>query len=132
MIKELHFLPSRSACPKRMFGFYYVWNCTYYQTRSLLPTSVSKKALATGLVSQYVLLPALTILLIIIWSPPQGIALGMILVAACPGGNVSNFFSLMARGNVALSVTLTAITSVSAFLITPLSFLFWSSLSCRA
>lgn len=86
-----------------------------------------KKALATGLFSQYVLLPSLTILLILIWSPPQGIALGMILVAACPGGNASNFFSLLARGNVALSVTLTAITSVSAFIITPLNFLFWSS-----
>jgi BASS family bile acid:Na+ symporter len=51
----------------------------------------------------------------------------MILVAACPGGNASNFFSLMAKGNVALSVTLTAITSVTAFFMTPLSFLFWSS-----
>lgn len=86
-----------------------------------------KKALATGLFSQYILLPALTIVLILIWSPPQGIALGMILVAACPGGNASNFFSLLAKGNVALSVTLSAITSVMAFLFTPLSFLFWSS-----
>ncbi|MBK7651724.1 MAG: bile acid:sodium symporter family protein [Flammeovirgaceae bacterium] len=89
---------------------------------------VIKKGVGHRIVSQYVLLPALTIALIVIWSPPQGIALGMILVAACPGGNVSNFFSLIARGNVALSVTLTAITSVSAFLITPLSFLFWSSI----
>ncbi len=86
-----------------------------------------KKALATGIFSQYILLPGLTVLLILLWSPPQGIALGMIMVAACPGGNVSNFFSLLSRGNVALSVTLTAITSVTAFFMTPLSFFFWSS-----
>jgi len=86
-----------------------------------------KKALATGIFSQYILLPSLTVLLILLWSPSKGMALGMILVAACPGGNASNFFSLLARGNVALSVTLTAITSVTAFFMTPLSFLFWSS-----
>jgi len=93
----------------------------FYQLRH------QKKALATGLFTQYVLLPTLAILLILIWSPPTGMALGMILVAACPGGNASNFFSLMARGNVALAVTLTAISSVMAFLITPLNFLLWSS-----
>jgi BASS family bile acid:Na+ symporter len=52
----------------------------------------------------------------------------MILVAACPGGNASNFFSMLARGHIALSVTLSAITSVVCFLVTPASFFFWSSL----
>jgi BASS family bile acid:Na+ symporter len=86
-----------------------------------------KKAVVTGLLAQYLLLPVITILLILLWSPPDDVALGMILVAACPGGNASNFFSLLAKGNVALSVTLTAISSLSAFVVTPLSFLFWSS-----
>jgi BASS family bile acid:Na+ symporter len=86
-----------------------------------------KKALFTGILSQYVLLPSFTILLILIWAPPPAMALGMILVAACPGGNASNFFSLLARGNVALSVTLTALTSVTAFFMTPTTFIFWSS-----
>ena len=58
----------------------------------------------------------------------KGMALGMILVAACPGGNVSNFFSMLAKGNVALSVTLTAFSSLLAFIITPLNFFFWASL----
>lgn len=93
----------------------------FYQLRH------QKKALATGLFTQYILLPAVTVLLIHVWSPPPGIALGMILVAACPGGNASNFFSLMARGNVALAVTLTAFSSVMAFVITPLNFFLWSS-----
>lgn len=88
-----------------------------------------KKALLTGLASQYLLLPFLTYLLILILTPSPGIALGMILVAACPGGNVSNFFTLLARGNVALSVTLTAFSSLLAFVITPANFFFWSSLA---
>ncbi|HPH46410.1 MAG TPA: bile acid:sodium symporter family protein [Chryseolinea sp.] len=87
-----------------------------------------RKALLTGLFSQYILLPVITVILIYVLSPSNEIALGMILVAACPGGNASNFFSMLAKGNVALSVTLTAITSVSCFLVTPLSFFFWSSL----
>ncbi|MBX2964461.1 MAG: bile acid:sodium symporter family protein [Cyclobacteriaceae bacterium] len=94
----------------------------FYQLRH------QKKALFTGLLSQYVLLPALTCLLILILMPSPWIALGMLLVASCPGGNVSNFFTLISRGNVALSVTLTAFTSALAFIITPVSFLFWSSL----
>lgn len=88
----------------------------------------NKRAIITGLLAQYVLLPIITILLIYLLKPSAGIALGMILVAACPGGNASNFFSLLAKGNVALSVTLTAFTSLFAFLITPLSFFFFSSL----
>ncbi len=86
-----------------------------------------KKGLLTALFSQYVLLPIITIGLIILLEPSNDIALGMILVAACPGGNASNFFTVLAKGHVALSVTLTAITSLFCFLITPASFLFWSS-----
>jgi BASS family bile acid:Na+ symporter len=94
----------------------------FYQLRN------DKKALLTGLFCQYFLLPLITILLIYVISPPHDIALGMILVASCPGGNASNFFSMLARGHIALSVTLSAITSLICFLVTPASFFFWSSL----
>lgn len=87
-----------------------------------------KKALLTGLLSQIVLLPLLTVLLVLALPIEHGMALGMILVAACPGGNVSNFFTMLAKGNVALSVTLTAFSSLFAFVITPLNFFFWASL----
>ena len=87
-----------------------------------------KKAVAVGLVSQLVLLPVITVILIAVLPISTGMAMGMLLVACCPGGNVSNFYTQMARGNVALSVTLTAWSSLAAFLITPLSFLFWASL----
>ena len=51
------------------------------------------KAAVTGIVSQFVLLPVLTFALIWFAKPLPGLAMGMILVAACPGGNLSNFFS---------------------------------------
>jgi len=88
-----------------------------------------KKAVFTGLFSQLVLLPFLTLLLVMVLPIPKGFALGMILVAACPGGNVSNFFTSLAQGNVALSVALTAASSLLAFVLTPLNFFIWASLA---
>ena len=87
----------------------------------------NKKAVLTGLTSQFILLPAFTFLVVLIIKPP-GLALGMILVAACPGGNVSNFYSMVGKGNVALSVTLTAIATVVAAFTTPFNFSFWGGL----
>lgn len=86
------------------------------------------KASITGLVSQFILLPAVTFLLILLFRPQYSMALGMILVAACPGGNVSNFISHTAKANTALSVTLTAFSTVLAIVMTPFNFSFWSSL----
>ena len=86
------------------------------------------KSVFAGVVSQFILLPALTFLLVWIVDPLPGLALGMILVAACPGGNVSNFFSTVSNGNIALSVTLTAIATLSATFMTPLNFDFWGSM----
>lgn len=94
----------------------------FYQLRH------NKKALLTGFLSQYFLLPLITVILIFLLDPSPGLALGMILVAACPGGNASNFFTLLAKGNLALSVTLTAFSSLFAFILTPLGFFAWASL----
>jgi BASS family bile acid:Na+ symporter len=81
-----------------------------------------------GLVAQVLALPALTLLLSLVLAPTPSIALGLIVVAACPGGNVSNFLTLISRGDAALSVTLTALTSALAVVVTPASILFWASL----
>lgn len=86
------------------------------------------KAPLTGLTSQLILLPLLTIALIYLFSPPTSLALGMILVASCPGGNVSNFAVHLAKANAALSVILTSITTLGAILITPLYFTFLAPL----
>ena len=82
----------------------------------------------TGLVAQFLYLPAATFLLVLAVEPPPSIAMGLMLVAACPGGNVSNFYCYRAGGNTALSVTLTAIASLLAVLATPVNLAFWASL----
>lgn len=82
----------------------------------------------TGLFSQLIILPALTFGVVWLMRPAYPLALGMILVAACPGGNVSNFICHMAKGNAALSVTLTAITTVLAIVLTPLNYGLYSGL----
>ena len=79
-----------------------------------------------GVVSQVVILPLVTFLLILALRPPASIALGMIVVACCPGGAVSNLLTYLSRGNVAASVALTATSSMLAAILTPTSILFWS------
>jgi BASS family bile acid:Na+ symporter len=89
------------------------------------------KSLITGLISQFILLPAVTFLLIKIINPSPAVALGMILVAACPGGIVSNFITSLAKGNVALSISMTAFTTIAAIILTPANFALWGSLYIR-
>lgn len=86
------------------------------------------KPALVGIAAQFVVLPALTFLLVWVLQPIPSIALGMILVAACPGGNISNFMSMNAEGNTALSVTLTAVATVGAIVLTPLNLSFWGGL----
>ncbi|WP_334194373.1 bile acid:sodium symporter family protein [Pararhodobacter sp.] len=88
----------------------------------------SPKPVLVGLASQFLLLPALTYLLVIVAQPRPSVALGLILVAACPGGNISNFITHRAGGNAALSVSMTAIATVGAIVLTPLNIAFWGSL----
>lgn len=86
------------------------------------------KPVIIGVISQFILMPAMTFLIVMIAKLPVSISLGMLLVASCPGGNVSNFMTSVARGNVALSVSLTAIADLASIIMTPLSFTFWGNL----
>lgn len=86
------------------------------------------KILLVGVFSQFILLPALTFLAIILIKPYPSFALGMMMIAACPGGNVSNFYSKMAKGNAALSVSLTAFATLVCLVMTPFNLQFWGSL----
>lgn len=86
------------------------------------------KAVLTGIISQFLLLPAATFALVLLMTPRPSIALGMMLVAACPGGNISNFITHRAGGNAALSVSLTAFATLAAIFMTPLNTAFWASL----
>ncbi len=80
-----------------------------------------------GILCQFLALPLVTFLIVIIMRPEPSLALGMILVAACPGGNISNFITSFAGGNRALSVALTANATLLAVLFTPVNLSFWGS-----
>ena len=86
------------------------------------------KLVILGVVSQFVLLPFITFLLVILIKPQPSIALGMIMVAACPGGNISNFMTHLAKGNTALSISLTAFATFLAMFMTPFNFQFYGNL----
>jgi BASS family bile acid:Na+ symporter len=88
------------------------------------------KSIVVGLCSQLFALPALTFLVVIILSPfiTPMVAMGMILVAACPGGNISNFMSQLSKGNAELSISMTGVTTLISTLMTPFNFAFWGGL----
>jgi BASS family bile acid:Na+ symporter len=88
------------------------------------------KSAIVGLFSQVIALPMMTFLLVIVISRfiTPTVAMGMILVAACPGGNISNFMTSFSKGNTELSIGLTATTTLLATISTPLNFAFWGGL----
>ncbi len=86
------------------------------------------KSAIIGMISQFILLPAVTFAAIMLINPTPTVALGMILVAACPGGNISNFMTALGKGNVALSVSLTAVSTLAASFMTPLNFAMWGKI----
>ena len=86
------------------------------------------KIVLTGIISQFILLPLVTFIFIKLVNPMPSIALGMMMVAACPGGNISNFMTQMAKGNAALSVSLTAFATLVSLVMTPFNLHFWGNL----
>jgi BASS family bile acid:Na+ symporter len=91
---------------------------------------IKPKPVIIGFISQFFLLPMLTLGLVLAFGGnlTAGVAMGMILVAACPGGNISNFLSTHAKGNPALSVSLTAIATMLAIILTPFNFYLYGKL----
>jgi len=87
------------------------------------------KAITAGLSAQFIALPAITTVFTLLLNLPAGIELGMILVACCPGGAISNFVTHLAHGNTALSISMTAMASAIAIFMLPLNFVFWSSIN---
>jgi BASS family bile acid:Na+ symporter len=81
-----------------------------------------------GLVGQFILLPVLSLLLVYLFSPQASIALGMILVASCPGGNISNFLTHLSKGNTALSISMSGVSTLASAFMTPFLFILLSNL----
>jgi BASS family bile acid:Na+ symporter len=90
------------------------------------------RALAIGLLAHHVVFPAATYLLVLALEPRPSIALGMILVSSCPAGNISNFLAHLARGNTALSVSISTLSTLAAIVMTPLNVAFWGGLYAPA
>lgn len=103
-------------------GFIVFAVALHLDRRDLAQLRRQPRAAALGLTGQWLLLPLLSVGLIALLSPPPGIAAGMLLVAACPGGSMSNYFCLQAHGNVLLSVALTTVSTAMAALTLPVIF----------
>ena len=106
-----------------MFGV--ALGITFKDFKRLLKTP---KIVLTGIISQFILLPLVTFIFIKLVNPMPSIALGMMMVAACPGGNISNFMTQMAKGNAALSVSLTAFATLVSLFMTPFNLHFWGNM----
>ncbi|MBP6660998.1 MAG: bile acid:sodium symporter family protein [Chitinophagales bacterium] len=85
------------------------------------------KSVIVGCISQIIILPLFTFILVLLLKPSASIALGMLLVAACPCGNMSTYMSYLAKGFIPLSITITAISTLSASFTTPFNFYFYAS-----
>lgn len=82
----------------------------------------SPKAVAIGVAAQFVVMPSLAYMLCKVFNLPPEIAIGVILVGCCPGGTASNVITYMAKGNTALSVACTSVSTLLAPLLTPIIF----------
>ncbi|MDR1666093.1 MAG: bile acid:sodium symporter family protein [Bacteroidales bacterium] len=91
-------------------------------------------SIIAGICSQLLLLPLVTFLLCLLLKPmlSPSVAMGLILVAACPGGNISNFITTIAKGNISLSVGMSAFSTLVCVIMTPLNFSFWGNLYSSA
>jgi len=126
---QLNFDPSSLFVLKIVLGLVMFGLALDLRVQDFKNVAQDPKAPAIGLVAQFLLLPALTFLLVYVVDPAASIGLGMILVAACPGGNVSNFITYLAGGRTALSISMTAVSTVASVVMTPLNIAFWGSLN---
>lgn len=88
--------------------------------QDFIALSKAPKAILIGLVGQLLLLPVIAYLLVVWFNLSEHLAVGIMILAACPGGTSSNILSQLARANLALSVSLTAITTLVCVVTTPL------------
>lgn len=88
--------------------------------------------IVAGLFAQYAVMPGLTVLLTLALDVRGSVAIGMILVVCCPAGNLSNILTHRSRGDVALSVSLTGVSTIAAVVVTPIALAFWCGLNPAA
>jgi len=126
---QLNFNPQGLFIINLAIGLMMLWVALEMKMDDFKRILVAPKAPLIGLGAQFILLPAFTFLLTRLLRLPPSISLGMILVAACPGGNLSNIITYLARGNCAISVSMTAVSTIAAVIMTPLNLSLWGSLN---
>jgi BASS family bile acid:Na+ symporter len=126
---RLNFNPAGIAIINGAIGLMMLGVALELKTADFKRIILSPKAPLIGLAAQFILLPAFTFLLVLLIKPHPSIALGMMLVAACPGGNLSNIITYLANGNSAVSISMTAVSTVAAIIMTPFNIAFWGSLN---
>lgn len=89
--------------------------------------SKNPKGVIIGVIAQFVVMPSIAFLLVKLFQLPPDLAIGVILVGACPGGTSSNVMTYLARGNTALSVACTTISTLLAPILTPAVFYLFAS-----
>lgn len=126
---QFQFSPTSGLAVAVMVGFLVfamALDLTWDQFRGVLRRP---KAPAIGLLAQFIVLPAVAFGIGMLLAAAPSIALGLLLVTCCPAGALSNYLTGVARGSVATSVSMTAISTVSSLAVTPLLFAFWASMN---
>jgi BASS family bile acid:Na+ symporter len=129
---SLHFSPESLRVLNFAVAFLMFAVSLYIENEQVAALRRNPRGLAVGLMSQWLYMPLMAVALILLLKPHPGLALGMLLVAACPGGNVSSYLSMLARANVVLGISLVVISTVAAALATPLLFSFAAKLVASA
>lgn len=125
---QLNFNPTTLLLMNILIGFIMFGVALDLKPTDFTRTFKSPKPFLIGIVAQFLLLPAFTYVLVLMIQPRPSIALGMFLVAACPGGNLSNFLTHLAKGNTSLSISMTAVSTAFSIIMTPLNTMFWGSM----
>ena len=126
---RLHFNPSGLLALNIVIGLMMLGMSLDLKTEDFKRILRLPKAPLVGLGAQFILLPMFTFLLTMVVRPHPSMALGMILIGACPGGNLSNLMTYLAKGNTALSISMTAVSTAIAVVMTPLNLAIWGSLN---
>ncbi|BCB03935.1 bile acid:sodium symporter family protein [Bacillus sp. KH172YL63] len=125
---QLNFNPTTLTILNVIIGFIMFGVALDLKPSDFKRTFSTPKPMLIGLTAQFFLLPAFTFLLVSFIQPIPSIALGLFMIAACPGGNLSNFITYLSKGNTPLSISMSAVATVVAIFMTPVNVMFWGSL----
>lgn len=125
---RLHFSPESLWLLNFCLGFIIFGVALELKFQHFRQVMAQPKTAIIALAAQLLLMPLITLGLVYLLNPMPSMALGMMLVIACPSGSVANFISLKAKANAALSVSLTATFTMLAPIITPAVFGFWGNM----